>query len=422
LGQALASIREREGRFYGRYRDEHGRKVERRLSAMGVRAARLEAHELEAHARRIRRGLEVTSIPVTVRETWEKYRILAKHKASWDTIRGRFENHLLPHFGAWHLHSISPADVERFLAVKSDEGLSPQTCAHLRVHLAALYTFARRREKSFRGENPALLAERPDIPEKPPRFLEAAYVVAVINAVPARWRSFFALAVYTGLRAGELRGLRLDSVDTKRRILSVWRSNKRDTTKGKKLRIVPIPSEAMPYLAEQLREARSEWLFPSVSGAQLPTSSGLPELLRSALVRVGLLQGYQHRCLTRGQRKGCGVSERRATNERTPCPQCGRLLWVTPVPLALTFRSLRTTYGTHAYEATGDIRYVQRVLGHGDVRTTERIYAGLRAEHMVSQADRLKFSPSAPTDADKEVTAVRVSEDAPTVPEDKPAD
>lgn len=336
--------------------------------------------------------------PVTVAATWERYRVLAKGKASWDTIRGRFENHLLPAFGASYLHTISPADVERFLAVKAGEGLAPQTCQHLRVHLAALFTFARRREKSFRGENPALLAERPVVPEKPPRFLEAAYVVAVINAVPLRWRSFFALAVYTGLRAGELRGLRLDAVDSRRRVLFVWRSNKRDVTKGGKLRVVPVPSEAMPFLEEQLREARSEWLFPALDGGQLAANCGLPELLRSALVRVGLIQGYQHRCVTRGAREGCDVDERRATRERTPCPRCGRLLWVTAVPLALTFRNLRTTYGTHAYEATGDIRYVQRVLGHADVRTTERIYAGLRTGHLVAQADRLMFSPSAPTD------------------------
>jgi integrase len=389
----MASVRERQGRYYARYRDESGRRVERRLSAQGARAAREEASELERHARRIRRGLDVTCAPVTIRQAWERYRELAAGKASWASIEGRFRLHLLPALGDWYLHTVRPADVERLLAAKARAGLSPQTCEHLRVHLAALYSFCIRRERCFRGDNPALLAERPVIPERPTRFLEAEYVVRVVEAVPPRWRNFFALAVYTGLRAGELRGLRLDSVDTRRRVLLVWRSNRRDTTKGGRLRVVPVPAEAMPYLAAQLAEARAEWLFPARRGGQMRPDVKLARLLRTALKRVGLVQGYQHRCVGRGVREGCGFEERRATCVRAPCPHCGRLLWVTAVPLRLTFHSLRTTHGTHAYEATGDIRHVQRVLGHADVRTTERVYAGLRTARLLSQADRLSFAP-----------------------------
>ncbi len=62
----------------------------------------------------------------------------------------------------------------------------------------------------------------------------------------------------------------------------------------------------------------------------------------------------------------------------------------------LQFRHLRSTWGTFACEATGDIRFAQAGLGHADSKVTERHYAAIRARHMVAQADRIRFGIAAP--------------------------
>ena len=46
-------------------------------------------------------------------------------------------------------------------------------------------------------------------------------VAAIINHAKPRWRPIFVVAAFTGLRASELRGLRWEDVDLKKRELHV---------------------------------------------------------------------------------------------------------------------------------------------------------------------------------------------------------
>jgi integrase len=62
------------------------------------------------------------------------------------------------------------------------------------------------------------------VPKRQPSFVEADEVPRVLAELPATWRPFFATAVDTGLRKGELIGLRKKDVDLKRRLLTVERS------------------------------------------------------------------------------------------------------------------------------------------------------------------------------------------------------
>lgn len=75
----------------------------------------------------------------------------------------------------------------------------------------------------------------------------------------------------------------------------------------------------------------------------------------------------------------------------TPCPRCSFRLWPRALPPALRFHDLRSTFGTHAYEATGDVRFVQAVLGHSDPRLTEERYSALRNQRLLEQGRRLSF-------------------------------
>ena len=49
---------------------------------------------------------------------------------------------------------------------------------------------------------------------------------------------------------------------------------------------------------------------------------------------------------------------------------------VTPLK-HITPHKLRSTYGTHLYQETGDIYLVADVLGHSDVNTTKKHYAAI---------------------------------------------
>jgi len=415
----MAFVRRRGDRWYGGWTDETGRRVQRALKARTKTEAQRLADELEAKAQRVRLGLDVAPGRMTFAELAAQFLKVAKARRAgtkaglhtYQSMEGRFRRHILPAIGGKLLHQVRPSDVDTLTASLA-ETLSPQTRQHLRNHISAAFTYAIEKLRTHQGINPGRLASRVDIPEQAPRFLAASVIPRFLAAVPTRWRGLFATSIYTGLRKGELFGLQVGDVDPVRRLIIISRSHD-STTKSSKVRAVPIPQELMGYLAAELSQTRSVWLFPRESGAQLTPDTKLTDVVRAALKRAGLVQGWDHYCQPRKvmvgrkagaarldgegavmEARGCGYRERRADGVKARCPKCGANMRAYPVPIPLSFKDLRSTHGTHAYEATGDIRYVQRVLGHADPRLTERRYAAFANQaRMLEMADRVHFLP-----------------------------
>jgi site-specific recombinase XerD len=57
----------------------------------------------------------------------------------------------------------------------------------------------------------------------------------------------------------------------------------------------------------------------------------------------------------------------------------------------ITPHKLRSTYGTHLYNRTGDIYIVADVLGHRDVNTTKKHYAAITEDNRKSVANIVKL-------------------------------
>lgn len=264
-------------------------------------------------------------------------------------MEGRFRLHILPVFGNAKLGQITSGDVDVFLNSKRDAGLSQQTRKHLRNGLSAVFAFASNQcPQLHKGDNPVLKARKIVVPKKEVNFLEPAEAAKLVSAVPERWRAMFATAIYTGLRRGELLALRRDDVDFVRSVLRVARSNDSETTKSGKTRYVGIPDELVLYLKRQLAAHPHAFVFPSTNGGlQRGDKANLGRCLRNAMKRCGL------------ERK-------------------------------LRFHDLRCTYGTLAYEQTSDIRCVQNMLGHADVKTTER-YVSSRMTRYVQMCRKLSI-------------------------------
>lgn len=97
-----------------------------------------------------------------------------------------------------------------------------------------------------------------------------------------RRRNFaiFALLLYTGIRRGELLGLRVSDINLERRELTV----RGETSKSRRPRVVPLNSQASSALLDYLAElrnarARNEYLFPSDSQSGALTGDGLKHLV-----------------------------------------------------------------------------------------------------------------------------------------------
>lgn len=161
------------------------------------------------------------------------------------------------------------------------------------------------------------------------------------------------LAVYSGLRKGELLGLRWRDLDLRSQRLTVARSYA-STPKSGKPRHLHLPDVVVPALAEwakvcpatdeglvfPVRSRRGDW------GLSRETSDllRLPSLLRAAGLRVP----------------------------------------------ARPWHTLRHTFASHYMMNGGSLLALSRILGHSDVKVT-MIYAHLAPDFIASEMNRLKF-------------------------------
>jgi integrase len=119
--------------------------------------------------------------------------------------------------------------------------------------------------------------------------------------------------------------------------------------------------------------------------------------IRKAFSDAGIVAGYWHRCVSRGQRKACvgaegkPIKERRKSPERIPCPKCKRPMWVTPIPVSYSTKDLRSTLVTHLSEASKDIDLAARQARHADREVTAKFYRLANVKHLVDGVQVLRF-------------------------------
>jgi len=153
----------------------------------------------------------------------------------------------------------------------------------------------------------------------------------------------FAVAIYTGLRKGELLALRREDVDLEARRPTVARSHDRDTTKGNRVDVIPMADEAVPSFQQAIAASPSGLLFrhrtaPCAAGTSrpMPSSSEFQAGPASSVAghsSVGARGETPRRRRTRPRRSGAlavpcasGRSRSRAgcapTTCAAPAPRC----------------------------------------------------------------------------------------------------
>jgi integrase len=236
------------------------------------------------------------------------------------------------------------------------------------------------------------------VPRRAYATLRAEEVSVLLPHVPEEWRGVVAAALYTGMRKGELFGLRKCDVDLENGSILVARSYDRDTTKGGHADALPIAAPLVPYLAAAMRSP-GELAFPWPDGRMRTREADPQKVLRSALARAGLVQAYEHTC-RRCRARGSPHVERHADPAPRRCPACGMLLWPRAIPRPLRFHDLRHTTATLLLRAGVDTHRVQRIMRHRDVRTTLATYGHLDVEDLRAAVAALPAHVAPPTEAE----------------------
>jgi integrase len=390
----MASIYEKRGRFWVRWKAGAGRGRDSSTPARTRGEAKRICAELEEKAFRARQGLEEL-IPEdgggTLSELLEWWlRTYSRDAPSHVRNEYTLRKHIIgTKLGTYPLASLvrDPGPIETFLQEKSRE-LSAQSLNHLRRFMLTAFNCARRAGR-WRGLNPVKDVRRRRVAGKAQDFLRFDEVPRVLTALAPRWRPLFAVALYTGLRKGELAGLRKTDVDLANGLLTVSRSYGRATTKGGHADIIPIHPQAMPYFAEAIRASETDLVFPAVEGQMMREDQKLGKVLRRALARAGIVTGYEHVC----RRKGCGHAELAKDKDGRRCPTCNMVLWPKARVRPIRFHDLRHTTASLFLMSGVPFEVVQAVLRHKDPKLTLSTYGHLLLDHKRKMLERVSLLP-----------------------------
>lgn len=130
------------------------------------------------------------------------------------------EAHIVPALGALRLHALSPQQVQAMLSGLQVKRLSPATIRGVRAVLRAALNDAMR--WGLVARNAAALAYGPRVRRPELKVFSTEQAQTFMEAIKGeRLEAFFCTAVATGLRLGELLGLRWSDVDLNEGLLTV---------------------------------------------------------------------------------------------------------------------------------------------------------------------------------------------------------
>ena len=292
---------------------------------------------------------------------------------------GRTIGRIMAALGNLPAAEVTTAHVEKLLSTHAKENVGARSVNKHRQVISAIFNFGLRADNARRWQlsgNPAAAAakRREDGPARLEVFTVEQVELLARTAETGAWRGsqqqpsadgalhaeedhqlaeLLRVAAYTGLRRGELVVLRWRNVRWSERVLVVERAlsaTEEGTTKSRRVRFVPLGDQALSALDRLSRRANftsaDDYVFAGVAGDRLD-----PSALRRRYVAA---------------RDAAGLPPRR-------------------------FHDLRHTAGTLLTRVLDPVT-VRDVLGHADLKTTERYLHAIRASRLADAATRA-FTP-----------------------------
>ena len=299
-------------------------------------------------------------------EAWmENYAKVKLRPSTFKTSQDFLKNHIKPQIGGIPLADLTSLDLQRFYkhlldggrvdrieAKKKPKGLAPKTVRNIHQMIGSAYNLAL--EQRLVTKNPTQGCALPKAEHKEMQTLPIEQLTSFLRE--AKDSGVFALYyidLTTGLRRGELLGLKWSDIDLEKGDLRVQRQIGRIDGKiiemplktKKAYRTLPLSADAIDVLMQQRRKTgNSEWVFPSPTGGPMSPDSVL-HMLQRVLKRAGLPR--------------------------------------------IRFHDLRHTFATMALQNGVDVKTVSSMLGHYSAGFTLDTYAHVTTDAQLKTAQTM---------------------------------
>jgi len=215
-----------------------------------------------------------------------------------------------------NLEQVDEDNVKQYLLAKQEKGKAPQT---INLHLNAIKFFYRD-VMNLPGKINIRFAKKT---LKIPIVLSKNEIANIINCITNKKHKLMVSIAYgAGLRISEVISLRVKDIDFDNLTIHIKQA------KGNKDRITVFPEKLKSDLQTAfVYKNKNDLVFESERGGKLSTRS-LQKVFEKAMQKVGIKKDA-------------------------------------------TFHSLRHSFATHLLESGIDVRYLQELLGHSNIRTTQ---------------------------------------------------
>ena len=349
----MGAIRKRGRNYVITYYDATGK---RRWETVGPNVH--EARQVLADRMWERRNgkFRVTRDPMTVAKFVQKWQEdylavrqqLGRLKPSTAiTYQSNLTGHILPFFGAMQLPDVTLAHVQEFVKVLLGKGLSPKTIGNVIVILKEMFKHAV--QWGHLDSNPAQYAERPRGEDKEMEVFTPEEIRRLLDAQEEPLRTLLLTATLTGMRQGELFGLKWEDIDFEGHQIHVrralWHGQLGTPKSRRSRRAIDMPPTLEDALQRLSTQKRSEFVFCTDRGTPIDADN------------------FRHR----------------------EFPQALRRAGLRPI----RFHDLRHTYTSLLIAQGAHPKHIQAQLGHASIQTTLDRYRHLMPQ--VHQAEARKL-------------------------------
>ena len=194
--------------------------------------------------------------------------------------RGYIENHIRPCLGEKRIGQLKAADIQRFYDMLSRK-LASGTVRRIHTTLHGILKAAA--QARLIPRNPVEEVTPPKFSYQEKKVLTAEQVDRLLEFIQkdTLWHDLFYTELTTGLRRGELCGLRWEDFDAVNGTLKICRTVRREKGKGLTTgdtktyagtRTITLPPSLAVLLKERKRAAKTAWIFPDLLRPERPTA------------------------------------------------------------------------------------------------------------------------------------------------------
>jgi integrase len=251
-------------------------------------------------------------------------------------------------WGHLELKQISKNDVHELLHETMSKNETPHTWKYVLKIIKRIFQMAVDHGHLDRNPCQGMTVKVPESEKKVLTNQESAKLLKEAKNLDHRFYPIWVVALFTGMRSGELYALRWSDVDLENEIIHVSRSwsskNGFTATKNQKTRIVPISADLLSFLKElKLQRAKEEFVLPHP--IEWTRGDG-----------ADVIRGF--------------------------CKSIG----ITPIK----FHDLRATFITNLLSRGESLARVMAIVGHADIDTTN-VYLRLAGVELKGGTDKLGY-------------------------------